>query len=783
MSNSLRESDEYLEDSFNEPESWAPELQQYEMSRNGGWARRWAPGCNNYASQESDQLEFDVSGRGCMRAWSQGVNSRGGRVSSQGLHGRWQSPYVARSTLDPGTGPRGERRDFLQSEAAIPPAQAASPNALGDVDNAQGQHGQVARNPRSRKRTGTWSDETLAAAIAAVDAGGKLRTVGRDFGIPASSLRDHVYGTVRQRKRGRAGVLTAKEESDLVTWMLSMQDHAHPISVQELRIKVAEITQERWTPFTEGIPGRGWMRWFRRRHPELTLRAAQGLEEGRARGLNSVSVASFYENLRQVYEKHQYSPSQIWNADESGAQAGRNGGGTLVFARRGSRSVHTTVPDNREHITVLSCVNAAGAYIPNFYIFKGKRRQRNYIIRCEPKACMAMQPNAWMTAFLFSAWISHFISIVKERYGISMQNRHLLVLDGHGSHVTLEVVQKAREQGLDILTLPSHTSHRLQPLDVSIFKPFKVAFRACRDRWTINNKGKGASKEDLADWVSQGLRKALTIDKIQKGFAATGIWPLNPNAMDKYMQPSSCFEEAAGSDFEGASDSASDCDLDAVTAGHGPGPAEGENGEGGPAQEDQFRDPHFFVASDPDLGSDGDGHAAQDSEEDIGSAATARNLFALPQIVRRTPRARRMEEPLVDYSKSIIMTSQDYIDAMEAKAARKLAVAKEREERKIQAEARKLQREEEKTRKEAEKVMRSIQAERRKVEREREKARKSAERARKKAEAEALKRQRRSGGFMAGGSSAAQHADQAQSLRQEPLSSARDSQASNGLHV
>lgn len=225
---------------------------------------------------------------------------------------------------------------------------------------------------------------------------------------------------------------------------------------------------------------------------------------------------------------------------------------------------------------------------------------------------------------LFSAWIEHFVSIVQERYGINIQNRHLLVLDGHGSHVTLEVVQKAREQELDILTLPTYTSHRLQPLDVSIFKPFKVAFRACRDRWTINNKGKGASKEDLADWVSQGLRKALTTEKIQKGFAAIGIWPLNPNAIDKYMAPSSCFESTAGSDVEAAEDSASDCDdvsseggAAEVTVGESRA-AEVTVGEGGAAEEDLTPDPHFFVQTDPDVGSDGDCFDGVDSDVDIG---------------------------------------------------------------------------------------------------------------------------------------------------------------------
>jgi hypothetical protein len=66
-----------------------------------------------------------------------------------------------------------------------------------------------------------------------------------------------------------------------------------------------------------------------------------------------------------------------------------------------------------------------------------------------------------MIGYLFSSWISHFVTVLESRGGISPTNRHLLILDGHGSHVTLEVVHKARQTGLDLLTLPSHTSYRL----------------------------------------------------------------------------------------------------------------------------------------------------------------------------------------------------------------------------------------------------------------------------------------------------------------------------------
>ena len=74
---------------------------------------------------------------------------------------------------------------------------------------------------------------------------------------------------------------------------------------------------------------------------------------------------------------------------------------------------------------------------------------------------MDMQPNAWMTRWLFESWIFHFIECLKRGPGVDLTNRHLLILDGHNSHVTLEVVKISMESGLDIVSLPSHTSHAL----------------------------------------------------------------------------------------------------------------------------------------------------------------------------------------------------------------------------------------------------------------------------------------------------------------------------------
>jgi hypothetical protein len=92
----------------------------------------------------------------------------------------------------------------------------------------------------------------------------------------------------------------------------------------------------------------------------------------------------------------------------------------------------------------------------------------------------------------------------------------------------------------------------LQPLDVSVFGPFKHAFQIYRDIWALNNKGKGAKKVVLAEWVSKALGRAMIFENIQSGFCATGIYPLDSYAMDSKMGPSRVYTDA-GNDIDALS--------------------------------------------------------------------------------------------------------------------------------------------------------------------------------------------------------------------------------------
>ena len=65
---------------------------------------------------------------------------------------------------------------------------------------------------------------------------------------------------------------------------------------------------------------------------------------------------------------------------------------------------------------------------------------------------------------LYTQWFKFFIEKIPPARPV------LLIEDGHSSHISLDVIGLAPDNGIHLLCLPAHTTHLLQPLDVSVFK-------------------------------------------------------------------------------------------------------------------------------------------------------------------------------------------------------------------------------------------------------------------------------------------------------------------------
>ena len=114
------------------------------------------------------------------------------------------------------------------------------------------------------KKRSKWSDNDLQQAIHLLDLGYSMNEVCEAFNMSKSFLRDHYSGKIKDRKMGPKSILTTTEELKLVNCMVEMQNLAYSLTVNELKLKVGEICQERLAPFKDGILSKSWLKWFKR---------------------------------------------------------------------------------------------------------------------------------------------------------------------------------------------------------------------------------------------------------------------------------------------------------------------------------------------------------------------------------------------------------------------------------------------------------------------------------------------------------------------------------------
>ncbi|CAH2106656.1 unnamed protein product [Euphydryas editha] len=142
-----------------------------------------------------------------------------------------------------------------------------------------------------------------------------------------------------------------------------------------------------------------------------------------------------------------------------------------------------------------------------------------------PGAIYDCSKNGWTNESLFFKWLQHFKTFVKP----CEDNKILLILDNHTSHSTLEAYEFCKANYISMLSIPPHSSHRLQPLDVTFFGPLKKAYnRECELYLKSKNLIK-ITPYDIAGLFQKAYSRVASMDKAISGFRATGISPINTN--------------------------------------------------------------------------------------------------------------------------------------------------------------------------------------------------------------------------------------------------------------
>lgn len=178
-------------------------------------------------------------------------------------------------------------------------------------------------------------------------------------------------------------------------------------------------------------------------------------------------------------------------------------------------------------VTQVGIICASGAALPPVWVFPRKRYDENRMMKGQTQtgALGLVHKSGWMTCENFLLVLEHLV----KHSNCSQQNKILLVLDNHESHISIEAIDFCRNNGICMLTLPPHTSNKTQPLDRTVFGPFKTFFNQNADSWMMANPGQTLSIFDLPPLCALAWDRAVTPINVKSGFRCTGIWPYDRN--------------------------------------------------------------------------------------------------------------------------------------------------------------------------------------------------------------------------------------------------------------
>ena len=97
----------------------------------------------------------------------------------------------------------------------------------------------MVRNFKSKNLRGQWSLDAMKLAVAAVTAGGSLKSVARQYSVPRNTLRRKIaarsHGQEVRKQLGKATVLSTDQENELVEVILSMEKRLFGLTLVDLR--------------------------------------------------------------------------------------------------------------------------------------------------------------------------------------------------------------------------------------------------------------------------------------------------------------------------------------------------------------------------------------------------------------------------------------------------------------------------------------------------------------------------------------------------------------------
>jgi hypothetical protein len=365
----------------------------------------------------------------------------------------------------------------------------------------------------------------------------KIREAARLYDVPESTLRDRLKGRHdRATIRANGLVLTATEEESLKKWITSLALRGAAPRHSTVRVIAEILLSERISTLPAPKLGKNWVSKFLHRNPDLKSKFIRRYNYSRAKCEDPTIIGGFFDNFRNIIIDHGILDDDIYNFDETGFAMGIIATSKVITLDEMVGKPKLLQPGNREWVTSIEAVNAMGWALPPMIIFKAGTYSSDWFEIPEVPIDWRLQtsPNGWTSDEIGMDWLmNHFEPYTRAR---TVGKYRMLVLDGHSSHLTPQFDQFCSQHDIIPICMPPHSSHILQPLDVSCFAVVKRSY----GRLVENQMRLGFNHIDKTDFLASYPKARIETFKevnIQNGFMATGLVPYDPaRVLDKLQK-------------------------------------------------------------------------------------------------------------------------------------------------------------------------------------------------------------------------------------------------------
>ena len=276
---------------------------------------------------------------------------------------------------------------------------------------------------------------------------------------------------------------------------------------------------------TEQAASRDWYYGFMERHPNLSLKTPEGMSIARAIGFNKRAVDLFFGLYGSIMEQYHFQPDRIFNIDESALSTVMKP--CKVVCERGAPVASQISQEKGVTMTFVGIISAAGTTLPPVFILPRKRWCDSFMRNTihGSKGIVTPANNRWMDKDAFVETLKH----IKDKTFCTVDNKILVIMDNAGVHKSCSAIDYCRANGIVILTLPPHTTDKMQPLDVSVYGPFKASLRTVQTSFHHMHPHQSITAQLLPEMASKAWIKAANTSNILSGFQASGIWPIDPD--------------------------------------------------------------------------------------------------------------------------------------------------------------------------------------------------------------------------------------------------------------